>query len=76
MMIKNEFNQLENFHVYCERLSRKNNSNLYRLEKFTGLKLLQEEELKEIRDVILSVSGEISRLPSKISLGCDCNKEL
>ncbi|MBG9776196.1 hypothetical protein ABD71_25095 [Brevibacillus laterosporus] len=76
MMIKNEYDQSEDFQVYCERLSRKNNSTLYRLEKYTGLKLLQKEELKEIRDVILSVSGEISRLPSKISLGCGCNKKL
>ncbi|TPG68905.1 hypothetical protein EEL31_10430 [Brevibacillus laterosporus] len=76
MMINNEFNQLEDIRVYCERLGRKNNSNLFRLERFTGLKLLQEEELKEIREIILSVSGEISRLPSKLTCGCDCDKKL
>ncbi|QDX94748.1 hypothetical protein EEL30_22155 [Brevibacillus laterosporus] len=76
MMINNEFDQLENIQVYCERLSRKNNSTLFRLEKFTGLKLLQEEELREIREIILSVSGEISRLPSKLACGCDCDKKL
>lgn len=49
---------------YCLRLSKKNNSILYKLEKYLGHKLLTNEELIEIRDTILTVSADISKIPS------------
>jgi hypothetical protein len=55
--------EYESLAVYCQKISKKNNSLLYHLEKYLGKKLLSDNELTEIRDLILTVSGDISRLP-------------
>ena len=56
----------EDITAYCERISRKNNSILYKLEKYLGIKLLSNDQLKEIRDCILSVSADVKSIPDKI----------
>ncbi|WP_152545215.1 hypothetical protein [Priestia flexa] len=52
-------------HEKCLRLSKKNNSVLFKLEKYLGKSLMSNEDLIIIRDTILSVSAEISRLPKE-----------
>lgn len=51
------------------RLSKKNNSVLFKLEKFVDRKLITDPSLSEIRDIILSVSGDIVRLENSIVCG-------
>ncbi|WP_024428194.1 hypothetical protein [Bacillus safensis] len=51
------------------RLSRKNNSVLFKLEEFLDKKLIADPSLSEIRDIILSVSGDIVRLENSIVCG-------
>ncbi|UXO88756.1 hypothetical protein [Bacillus safensis] len=51
------------------RLSKKNNSVLFKLEKFLDKKLIADPSLSEIRDIILSVSGDIVRLENSIVCG-------
>lgn len=51
---------------YCERVSKRNNSILYKLEKYLGIKMLSKEELKEVRNIILDTSADVSRLPENI----------
>lgn len=62
-------NGCETLESYCKRLSKKNNSILYKLEKYLQKSMLSEPELLEIRDVILTVSGDISRIPINIING-------
>ena len=79
IVVKNPANQteFESLAVYCQKISKKNNSLLYRLENYLGKKLLSDNELSEIRDLILTVSGDISRLPeSTIVLDGDENERL
>ncbi|MEH7760075.1 hypothetical protein V7417_05080 [Bacillus pumilus] len=57
------------------RLSKKNNSVLYKLEEFLDKKLIADPSLSEIRDIILSVSGDIVRLENSIVCG-DHDEEL
>lgn len=59
----------ESLQSYCNRLAKKNNSVLYMLEAYLNKKMLEDEKLAEIRDVILTVSAEISKLPSRIECG-------
>ncbi|MBS4747533.1 hypothetical protein [Bacillus altitudinis] len=51
------------------RLSKKNNSVLFKLEEFLDKKLIADTSLSEIRDIILSVSGDIVRLENSIVCG-------
>jgi hypothetical protein len=62
-------NGCETLESYCKRLSKKNNSILYKLENYLQKSMLSEPELLEIRDVILTVSGDISRIPINIIHG-------
>ncbi|MCY9156223.1 hypothetical protein [Bacillus haynesii] len=52
---------------HCIRLSKKNNSVLYKVEKYLNKKLLSDTELAEIREIILDVSAEIVRLGQFLS---------
>ncbi|MCY7542507.1 hypothetical protein P9173_09280 [Bacillus safensis] len=60
---------------HLTRLSKKNNSVLYKLEEFLDKKLIADPSLSEIRDIILSVSGDIIRLENSIVCG-DHDEEL
>lgn len=61
---------------YCARLSKRNNSILYQLETYLNVKLLNgNPELAEIRETILNVSGEISKLSERLIVG-DENERL
>lgn len=62
----NEF--IEPIQVYCEKISRKNNSILYKLEEHLGVKLLSDESLKEIRSIILSTSADINRMAKNVHI--------
>lgn len=62
-------NSMEDFKVQCVRLSKKNNSILYLLEEYLDKKLLEDEKLSEIREVVLNVSAEILKLPDKLNVG-------
>lgn len=68
--------QLEQLDVYCKKMSKKNNSLLYKLENYLGKKLMTDEELVAIRDSILTVSADISRLSDSIVLDGDDNERL
>lgn len=59
-------NNLKN---YCLRLSKKNNSILYLLENYLGKSMLEDERLSEIRDIILTVSANIAKIPEQIKVG-------
>ena len=56
----------EDLNAYCRKLSKKNNSVLYKLEDYLGGQLASDNRLMEIRDIILTVSAELSRIPSNI----------
>lgn len=60
---------IEELDVFCSRLSNRNISTLYMLEKYLNKSLLSEKELIEIRKIILDVSGYISRIPNQIVYG-------
>ncbi|MFS1518503.1 hypothetical protein V1503_18880 [Bacillus sp. SCS-151] len=62
--------EVESLDGYCLRLSKKNNSILYLLENYLNKKLLDEPDLAEIRDVILTVSADISKLNQQIVFLC------
>ena len=53
--------------TYCKKLSKKNNAILYKLESYIGKPLLSDEQLAEIRDIILTVSADIGRINQFIS---------
>ena len=65
VLVKNQ-NDIEKITVYCERISKKNNSILYKLEDYLGEKLLSNDKLKDIRDCILSISADIKSIPEKV----------
>lgn len=54
--------KIEDLDVFCKKLCNRNNSVLFKLEKYLDKKLLSDPELTEIRDTILTVSGELNRL--------------
>lgn len=54
--------ETESVYSYCSKLSKRNNSILYLLETYLNKKLLDDAELAEIRDIILTVSADISKL--------------
>lgn len=56
--------ELEGLYSYCSRLSKRNNSVLYLLENYVGKKLLEDEKLAEIRDILLTVSADITKINS------------
>lgn len=58
--------ELESLESYCLRLSKKNNSVLYKLENYLNKKMLEDVSLIEIRDLILTVSADIARLSERI----------
>ncbi|PKR82852.1 hypothetical protein [Heyndrickxia camelliae] len=68
--------EFESLYSYCSRLSKKNNSVLYRLESYLHKKLLDEPELAEIRDILLTVSADITKLHSylHVEVGDDSEK--
>jgi hypothetical protein len=59
----------ESLYSYCARLSKKNNSILYKLENYLDQRLLDNGDLAEIRDIILTVSADISKLHDNLKLG-------
>ncbi len=58
--------KLEDLDVFCKILCNRNNSVLFKLEKYLDKKLLSDPELTEIRDTILTVSGELNRLKDNL----------
>ncbi len=44
--------KLEDLDVFCNKLCKRNNSVLFKLEKYLNKKLLSDPELTEIRDII------------------------
>jgi hypothetical protein len=62
-------NEVESLSSFCKRLSKRNNSILYKLEEYLDKKLLTDEQLVEIRDIILTVSADINKIPSQIVCG-------
>jgi hypothetical protein len=67
--------EVEELSTYLKKLSKRNNSVLYKLEEYLDKKLLTDEQLIEIRDAILTVSADINKLSSQIICG-DENEEL
>ncbi|CAI6268303.1 SPbeta prophage-derived putative protein YomY [Bacillus subtilis] len=49
---------------------------LFKLEKYLNKKLLSDPELTEIRDTILTVSGELNRLRDNLVTDGDSNEGL
>lgn len=74
--IQSRFFDEESLELYCRRLSKKNNVVLYKLEDYLGKKLLDNEELAEIRDIILTVSAEIKEIPNNIKVSGDKDEGL
>ncbi|MEC1270969.1 hypothetical protein P9C27_21315 [Bacillus vallismortis] len=68
--------KLEDLDVFCNKLCKRNNSVLFKLEKYLNKKLLSDPELIEIRDTILTVSGEINRLRDNLTTDGDSNEGL
>lgn len=60
---------IHNLHEYCMWLQGRNNSLLYDLENHLDIKLTSDIGLSKIRNKILDVSAEISRLPSNLLVG-------
>ncbi|QVN25865.1 hypothetical protein [Bacillus halotolerans] len=58
--------KLEDLDIFCKKLCNRNNSVLFKLEKYLDKKLLSDPELTEIRDTILTVSGELNRLKDNL----------
>lgn len=68
--------ELESLYSYCSRLSKKNNSVLYMLEFYLNKKLLEDEKLAEIRDILLTVSAEITKIPTCLIIEGDNDEGL
>ncbi|MCA1025673.1 hypothetical protein LCM23_06185 [Cytobacillus kochii] len=76
VVIKNgSSDDYETLFNYTSRLSKKNNSILYLLENYLDKKLLSEPELSEIRDIILTVSADLTRINANIKVVCGENCE-
>lgn len=69
-------NHLEELESYCRRMSKKNNSVLYKLENYLNKKLMSDVELVDIRDTILTVSADLSRLSTLMVLDGDDSEGL
>lgn len=65
---------IESLDIYCERLQKKNLSVLFQLEKYIGKLLTTDDELANIRGSILTVSGEIKRIPLNLAGAADESK--
>ncbi|MCM3110033.1 hypothetical protein [Lederbergia lenta] len=74
--VKNYDGQVESLSSYCLRLSKKNNSIMYKLEKYLDMKLLDDDSLVEIRDTLLTVSADISKLKDIIVISGDSHEGL
>lgn len=66
----------ESLYSYCSRLSKRNNSVLYLLETYLDKKLLDDEKLAEIRDILLTVSADITKISSHLHLEGDEDERL
>lgn len=51
---------------YCYYLKNKNTVVLHLIEDYIGISLDSDEKLKEVRKIILDVSGNVNRLPYNI----------
>lgn len=60
--------EMESLYSYCSRLSKRNNSVLYLLESYLGKKLLDDPQLAEIRDILLTVSADITKLTNHLCI--------
>jgi hypothetical protein len=60
--------ECESLYSYCSKLSKRNNSVLYLLESYLHKKLLDDPELAEIRDILLTVSADISKINNLIHI--------
>lgn len=58
--------EIESLYAYCTKLSKRNNSVLYLLESYLNKKLLDDPKLTKIRDIILTVSADISKLHNQL----------
>ncbi|SNZ09943.1 hypothetical protein SAMN05421503_1430 [Terribacillus aidingensis] len=65
----------ESLYLFCSRLSKKNNGVLFKLEEYLNKPLLSDPALAEIRDTILTVSAEITKINDQLKCG-DENKGL
>lgn len=57
---------VESLEEYCNKLSKRNNSVLFKIEEYLGKKLLSDDDLMEIRSFILSNSMSIKTIPEII----------
>lgn len=57
------------FQDKCFKLSKRNNSVLYKIETYFNVRMSEDEELSDIRNDILTVSAEINRLPDDFGDG-------
>jgi|GEM_PF-5065319 len=66
--IDNDFfiDGLEPIQMYMRFLKRKNNATLHLIEKYVGESLETNDELLEIKNNILDVSGSLGRLPYQL----------
>lgn len=62
----NGIEEYESLYSYCSKLSKRNNSVLYLLESYLDKKMLDEPELAEIRDILLTVSADITKIYSHL----------
>jgi hypothetical protein len=69
-------NELESLYSYCSRLSKKNNSVLYLLESYLEKKLLDDPQLADIRDILLTVSADITKISSLLHVSGEKDEEL
>lgn len=51
---------------YCEKISGRNNHVLYKIESYLNKKMSSNDDLKEIRKIILDVSADVSRISENI----------
>ncbi|MER2059118.1 MAG: hypothetical protein ABTA16_09865 [Niallia sp.] len=69
-IIKNDgTTEIESLYAYCSKISKRNNSILYKLENYLGMKLLDEPDLVELRDIILTVSADVSKISQLVICG-------
>lgn len=68
-ILNNDKYVTEALDIFCSRLSKRNISVLFLLENYLNKSLLSDSDLAEIRRVVLSVSGEIERIPNRMILG-------
>lgn len=68
-ILNNDEYVTEALDIFCSRLSKRNISVLFLLENYLNKSLLSDSDLAEIRRVVLSVSGEIERIPNRMILG-------